>query len=185
MKLIVGLGNPSEKYIYTRHNIGFIILDMLADKLGVQFKKEDKFKSLTALIKVEPSTEGSTLLVKPQTYMNLSGDSVRLVSDFYKIEPKNILIIHDDIDFEVGQIKKQFGKSSAGHNGVQSVIDCLNTNEFYRLRVGIGNPSIDSTSSLQARSGLQVASEDFVLRNIPKEDLEKIVNQIDLKVLGF
>ena len=185
MRLIVGLGNPSEKYIYTRHNIGFIILDMLADKLGVQFKKEDKFKSLTALIKVEPSTEGSTLLVKPQTYMNLSGDSVRLVTDFYKIEPKDILVIHDDIDFEVGELKKQFGKSSAGHNGVQSVIDCLNTNEFYRLRVGIGNPSTDSTSSLQARSGLQVASEDFVLRNIPKEDLEKILTQVSLDLIKF
>ena len=177
MRLIVGLGNVGEKYIYTRHNIGFIILDILADKLGVQFKKEDKFKSLTALIKVEPSVEGSTLLVKPQTYMNLSGESIRLVSDFYKIEPKDILVIHDDLDFEVGELKKQFSKNSAGHNGIANIIEKLGTKDFFRLRVGIGNPS----TSL----GLQVASEDFVLRNIPKEDLEKIVTQVSLDLINF
>ncbi|MDA1337957.1 MAG: aminoacyl-tRNA hydrolase, partial [bacterium] len=104
MKLIVGLGNPGEKYIYTRHNIGFIILDALAKKLDVEFKKEDKFKSFLAELRSDPAELGLTLLVKPQTYMNLSGDSVRLVSDFYKIEPKDILVIHDDLDFEVGEL---------------------------------------------------------------------------------
>ncbi len=172
MKLIVGLGNPTEKYIHTRHNVGFIILDILADKLGVQFKNEDKFKALTALVKVEPSTEGSTLLVKPQTYMNLSGDSVRLISDFYKIEPKDILVIHDDLDFELAELKKQFSKNSAGHNGVQDIIEKLGTKDFYRLRVGIGK-------------SIQIPSEDYVLQNFSKEDLEQITNQINLDILKF
>ena len=181
MRLIVGLGNPSEKYIYTRHNIGFVILDLLATQLKITFTQNEKFKGLVA----EAVIEGEKyIFLKPLTYMNLSGDSVRLVLDFYKIDPKDILVIHADLDFEVGELKKQFSKNSAGHNGVADIIEKLGTKDFYRLRVGIG-PSTDSTSSLQARSGLQVASEDFVLRNIPKEDLEKIVNQIDLKVLGF
>ena len=181
IKLIIGLGNPGEKYIYTRHNIGFVILDKLATELNIQFSEQSKFKGLTA----EASfNDTKYILLKPQTYMNLSGDSVRLVSDFYKIEPKDILVIHDDLDFEGGEIKKQFSKNSAGHNGVQDIIEKLGTKDFYRLRIGIG-PSIDSTSSLQAGSGLQVASEDYVLRNIPKEDLEKILTQIDLDTLSF
>lgn len=182
IKLIIGLGNPGEKYIYTRHNIGFIILDKLATDLNIQFSEQSKFKGLTA----EASfNDTKYILLKPQTYMNLSGESVRLVSDFYKIEPKDILVIHDDIDFEVGELKKQFSKNSAGHNGIADIIEKLGTKDFYRLRVGIGNPSTDSTSSLQARSGIQVASEDYVLRNMPKEDLEKILTHIDLDLLKF
>jgi peptidyl-tRNA hydrolase, PTH1 family len=169
MKLIVGLGNPGEKYIYTRHNIGFIILDKLATNLNIQFPEQSKFKGLIAEGNIN---EEKYIFLKPQTYMNLSGDSVRLVSDFYKIEPKDILVIHDDLDFEVAELKKQFSKNSAGHNGVQDIIEKLGTKEFYRLRVGIGRDE-------------KVLGEDYVLRNMPKEDLEKIITQIDLDILKF
>lgn len=169
MKLIVGLGNVGEKYTHTRHNVGFIILDILANKLNIQFSIQDKFKGLVA----ETVIDGEKyLFLKPLTYMNLSGDSVRLVSDFYKIETKDILIIHDDLDFEGGEIKKQLGKNSAGHNGVQDIIEKLGTKDFYRLRVGIGKNT-------------QIPSEDYVLRNTPKEDLEKILSQVNLDILKF
>ena len=166
MKLIVGLGNPGEKYLYTRHNIGFMIVDLIAKTLGVEFKLDKKFKG-------EVAKTDSYIFLKPQTFMNLSGDSVRLIADFYKIEPKDILVIHDDLDFEVGEVKKQFARGSAGHNGVSDIINKLGTNEFYRIRVGIG-------------SNDQVSSEDYVLRNISKEDLKNIQSQINLEdVLNF
>ena len=169
MKLIVGLGNPTEKYTHTRHNIGFIILNKLVTDLNILFSEQSKFKGLIT----EKNINGEKyIFLKPQTYMNLSGDSVRLISDFYKIEPKDILVIHDDLDFEGGELKKQFSKNSAGHNGVQDIIDKLGTKDFYRIRVGVGK-------------NIEIPSEDYVLRNTPKEDLEKILKQINLEILNF
>ena len=169
MKLIVGLGNFGEKYIYTRHNVGFIILDQFSRLLNFKFSKQSKFKALIAKTVINNE---KYIFLKPFTFMNLSGDAVRLISDFYKIEPNNILVIHDDLDFGIGEIKKQFGKNSAGHNGVQDIIDKLGTKDFYRLRVGIGK-------------NVEIPSEDYVLQNMPKEDLEKITSQINLDVLKF
>jgi len=169
MKLVVGLGNFGDKYTYTRHNIGFIILDKFAHLLNFQFSEEKKFKALVAKLLFNGE---QYVFLKPTTFMNLSGDAVRLASDFYKIKPDNILVIHDDLDFNVGEIKKQFGKNSAGHNGVKDIINKLGTKNFYRLRVGIGRDE-------------KVLGEDYVLRNIPKQDLEKIISQINLDILKF
>ena len=135
MKLIVGLGNPGQEYKDTRHNIGF----MVADKLEKEFakgippvwQKDEKKNVLTAKI-------GEVLLVKPQTFMNKSGFAVRALMDFYKLTPVDVWVIHDDIDLPLGKIKIREKGSSAGHNGVESIIKELGTDAFVRFRLGIG-----------------------------------------------
>ncbi|MBU2632149.1 aminoacyl-tRNA hydrolase [Patescibacteria group bacterium] len=151
MKLIVGLGNPGDKYESTRHNLGFIIVDKFLknfQKVNEEgFKLNKKFKS--EVIQIEwsrRSTDEKTntiekvVLVKPQTYMNVSGNAVGLISSFYKIDPDDIWIIHDDLDLPFGNLKIRKGGASAGHKGVESIIEALGTDKFWRIRVGIGNP---------------------------------------------
>ncbi|OGD89652.1 aminoacyl-tRNA hydrolase [Candidatus Curtissbacteria bacterium RIFCSPHIGHO2_12_41_11] len=133
MKLIVGLGNPGAKYKNTRHNLGFMVVDGFAKSEGLAWRYNQDllcyyFKS------------SDFILIKPSTYMNKSGESVRLVSNFYKIEPKDILAVHDDLDLEFGKIRFVFDSSSAGHKGVESLIESLGGYEFGRLRVGIARP---------------------------------------------
>lgn len=148
MKLIVGLGNPGEKYENTRHNIGFRVVDAITEKLGDDAGREIKF-------------------LKPQTFMNNSGEAVRREKDYYKINDDNIIIIHDDVDLEEGIVRIVLGGSSAGHKGVQSIIDHLGTDNFWRVRVGVGRSDV-------------IATEDWVLKNF--EDREIIDNIIDKTV---
>jgi len=134
MYLIVGLGNPGREYEMTRHNIGFEVIDYIADKNSVKVKKL-KFKGLyekTSLYGEE------VVLLKPQTYMNLSGESVRDFAGFYKIPPENIIIISDDINLDEGRIRIRKGGSAGGHNGLKSIIYQLNSDQFVRIRVGVG-----------------------------------------------
>jgi PTH1 family peptidyl-tRNA hydrolase len=134
MKLIVGLGNPGFEYKDTRHNVGFMVVDKLAKELGKtvpSWDKDDKRNVLTAHV-------GEVLLVKPLTFMNKSGFAVRALVDFYKLTPADVWIIHDDIDLSLGKIKIREKGGSAGHNGVQSIIDQLKTSDFVRFRLGIG-----------------------------------------------
>ena len=140
MKLIVGLGNPTAKYAATRHNLGFMVVDELLKRLGLPLaSSNDKFKASVT----ETSLGGEkTLLTKPDTYMNESGEAVIRLTRFYKLSPENLLVVHDDIDLPFGQIKFDFGRSSAGHNGVQSIIDHLGTKDFARLRLGVGNEQL-------------------------------------------
>lgn len=126
---IVGLGNPGVNYEHTRHNIGFDIVDALADNLGVEFSSVQRFDAKIA--KVVPS---NVFLIKPQTFMNLSGNAVALMTDFYKIE--DLLVVHDDLDLSLGCLRFKKGGSSGGHNGLKS-IDSKFGNEYYRLRFGI------------------------------------------------
>ena len=135
MYLIVGLGNPEPEYSKTRHNMGFDVINKLSEKYNIDVKKE-KFNGLygTGMIENE-----KVILVKPQTYMNLSGESVVQYANFYKVEPKNILIIYDDIDIETGIIKIRKKGGAGTHNGMKSVVQELNTTEFPRVRVGTGN----------------------------------------------
>jgi peptidyl-tRNA hydrolase, PTH1 family len=128
MYLIVGLGNPGTKYESTRHNIGFRVLDMLAGKHFWQEKKD-----LNKFIKLN-----NVVLAKPQTFMNLSGQAVKDVLRYYP--EATLIVVHDELDFPLGTIKIMKGASSAGHNGVQSIIDELGTKDFIRVRVGISNP---------------------------------------------
>jgi len=132
VKLIVGLGNPGEKYKLNRHNVGFLAVDYLIDEFQAS-KVSSKFKG-------ELFKSNDFLFLKPTTFMNLSGESVRLVKDFYKIENENIIVIHDDIDLKLGALRFKRGGSSGGHNGLKS-IDSLIGNDYYRIRIGVGRPA--------------------------------------------
>jgi PTH1 family peptidyl-tRNA hydrolase len=134
MYIIVGLGNPEEEYSGTRHNMGFDVINAIAEKHKIQVNK-NKFNSLYAKSNIEGQ---EVILVKPQTYMNLSGISVREIANFYKTKKKEIIIIYDDMDIKQGTIKIRKQGSSGGHNGVKSVIENLGTEEIQRIRVGIG-----------------------------------------------
>ena len=136
MYLIVGLGNPEPDYSKTRHNMGFEVVNKISEKYNIKVKKT-KFKALygTGTINNE-----KVILVKPQTFMNLSGESVQEFVNFYKIENENILIIYDDIDTIPGKIRIKKSGGPGTHNGMKSVVGCLNTEEFMRIRVGIGTP---------------------------------------------
>lgn len=136
MKLVAGLGNPGKKYEATRHNAGFWWIDALARAGGVTLRHEARFHGEVARMST-PS--GDVWLLKPATYMNESGRALGALADFYKIEPSQILVVHDELDLQPGGIKLKFGGSASG-NGVRSVIQRLGTQEFWRLRIGIGHP---------------------------------------------
>jgi len=139
MKLFVGLGNPESKYDNTRHNIGFAMVDFLYSEW---LKKEnfDKWganKKFSAEFTVGTVNNEKIMLVKPLTYMNNSGVAVQTIANFFKLEPKDIYVFHDELDLKLGDYKIQFNKSSAGHNGVASIIEKLGSQEFTRIRIGI------------------------------------------------
>ena len=170
MFLIVGLGNPGAEYAKTRHNVGFMVADALADKYGFS-PFRNKFDGLIAEGKI--GTE-KVYLLKPQTYMNLSGNSVVKAAAFYKILPQNIVVIHDDMDLPVGKLKAKIGGGAGGHNGLKS-IDAAITPNYNRIRVGVGHPLgggdavvnyvLGGFSKADAEAIAQV--EDFVLETIP------------------
>lgn len=132
MKIIIGLGNPGMKYQNTRHNAGFMVMDQLAHLCQVSFQKE-KFQAQFAKTKVNGE---DVILMKPTTYMNNSGFAVRAVLDFYKISPASLLIIYDDIDLPVGSIRLRQKGSAGGHKGIKSIIHCIFTSNFDRIRIG-------------------------------------------------
>ena len=135
MFLIVGLGNPGAEYAKTRHNVGFMVADALAEKYGFSSFR-DKFDGLIAEGKIGGE---KVYLLKPQTYMNLSGNSVVKAANFYKILPQNIVVIHDDMDLPAGKLKAKIGGGAGGHNGLKS-IDAAITPNYNRIRVGVGHP---------------------------------------------
>ena len=134
MFIIAGLGNPGKKYERTRHNMGFMALDLLADKYGIKVDRL-KFKALTGEGRIEGK---KVLLVKPQTYMNLSGESIRDVMNFYKEPIENLIVIYDDIDIPEGSLRIRSGGSAGTHNGMRNIIYLLGEDGFPRIRVGIG-----------------------------------------------
>ena len=159
MKLIVGLGNPGRKYTSTRHNIGFILLDELANKYGANFKP-----AKSGLYESGDTTVGNTklLLIKPQTYMNRSGQAVRALSDYYQIESSDILVIYDEIALPFGRIRTRQGGESAGHKGIESIIDHIGEG-FARMRIGIDN-------ELRAKTD----TKNFVLAKFSREERKDI-----------
>ena len=170
MKLIIGLGNPGEKYIKTRHNIGFRVADELTKELGSEnWQLKSKLK---ALISESIFNNEKILLAKPQTFMNLSGQAVKALSTYYKINPQNIWIVHDDIDLPLGTFKISQNITSAGHKGVQSIIDSLGTKDFVRFRIGI-RPD----NSKQVAVSKKIDTERFVLEKFSKDE-ERIIKQI-------
>ena len=134
MYIIAGLGNPTREYDKTRHNVGFEAIDVLADKLGIRIT-EKKHKAVYGM---GMAGYQKVILSKPQTYMNLSGESIRSMADYYKVEPENIIIICDDINLTEGQLRIRKKGSAGGHNGLKNIIQHLGTQEFPRIRVGVG-----------------------------------------------
>ena len=134
MKLIIGLGNPGKEYENTRHNTGFMVIDKLADKLGVSIE-QNKFKGLYTKLKYKGE---DVILLKPQTFMNLSVESVIQVMDFFKINQEDILVIYDDMDMPVGKLRLRQTGSAGGHNGMKNIILHTGSQNFNRVRVGIG-----------------------------------------------
>lgn len=135
IKLIVGLGNPGEKYDKTRHNIGFEVVDRLADNWQLDWRENNRFKG--DYCEGAVPRLGKMRLLKPNTYMNRSGQAVRAVCDWYKFPPESVLIVYDDLDLPVGRIRLRLSGSAGGHNGMKSIISHLGTQEFPRLRIGI------------------------------------------------
>lgn len=132
--IVVGLGNPGNKYTYTRHNSGFLCIDMLAEKLNFRVDRL-KFKSLIA----DTTINGHRCIVmKPQTYMNNSGEAIRECANFYKIKPENVIVIYDDISLDVGKLRIRRKGTDGGHNGIKSIIYHLNNDQFPRIKVGCG-----------------------------------------------
>ena len=162
MYVIAGLGNPGKKYEHTRHNMGFLVLDALASRLGVRVSKI-KHKALIG----EGNIAGEkVLLVKPQTYMNLSGESLREVMSYYKVPIENLIVIYDDLDLEVGTLRIRKKGSAGSHNGMKSVIYQLQDDSFPRVRVGIGDDN-------------GVDRKDYVTGNVSKEDAEVLAKTIE------
>lgn len=160
MKLIVGLGNPGDKYTYTRHNIGFMVVekyvkDVLPLMLSLKAWKKDK-KFFCLLCKLN-----NCIVIKPQTYMNQSGSAVKSVANFYKIKIEEIWVVHDDIDLPTGKIKIRKGGGSAGHNGIESIVNQLGNPDFTRFRLGIG----------KGKLGLHHNTD----KNLHRREIEKFV----------
>lgn len=161
IRLFVGLGNPGPEYQDTRHNAGFAWVDEVARKLGVHLSYDRAYAGLLARAnKPTPDSAGPIWLLQPQTYMNLSGRSVAALAHFYKIEPRQILVVHDELDLLPGQMKLKQGGGAAGHNGLKDILAQLGSPDFWRLRLGIGHPGVRS----------EVAA--WVLRRAPPEQRE-------------
>ncbi len=156
MKLIVGLGNPGKNYHNTRHNIGFMFLDEIANRENLKFKLDTKLKCELTELKINNE---KVILIKPQTYMNLSGQSVYAVCKYYNISLEDILVIQDDLDLELGKLRFRAKGTSGGHKGIQNIIDQFGSNEFKRLKVGI--------SKVEAKDTI-----DYVLGKFGKKEME-------------
>lgn len=168
MKLIVGLGNPGHEYNNTRHNVGFYYLDIFTDYL-----KENQFKEKFGGMYLKIKYNGEDLiLLKPLSYMNLSGEVVSKFTNYFKIKSEDILVIHDDLDMPVGKLKLKENGSSGGHNGIKNIILNLNTENFKRLKVGISKNT-------------NIETKDYVLGKFTKEEQEKLnkLNKIVIDLL--
>ena len=166
MKVIVGLGNPGDKYETTRHNVGFMTIDKLQDNLDFpKCKEEKRFKAYIAKKK-------NTVLLRPNTFMNNSGDSVSSYLNYYKIKSEDLFVIHDDVDLALSTVKISFNEGSAGHKGVESIIKSLGSKKFWRVRVGILSES---------KKGLE--TENVVLSRFSDEEIHKSLRKIIKEVV--
>ena len=169
-KLIVGLGNPGEQYKNQRHNVGFMLLDRLAEYFSVNFDNNKK-KSLYSRFKYEGN---DIILLKPQTFMNLSGESVIYVSKFYNVSIDNIIVVYDDMDIPFGSIKIKKSGSAAGHNGIKNIIAQLQTDSFIRLRVGISRPSAGKPINEYVLSSFSKSERTIIENDIYSDVLDAI-----------
>lgn len=173
MKLIVGLGNPGPKYQLTRHNIGFLIVDALALKFAGARQYKNEFKSETQKIEIAGQ---AVILCKPQTFMNLSGEAVQPLLNFYGTGLSDLLVIHDEVDQNFGNMKFQMSRGHGGHNGIRNIHQLLGTDAYARLRLGVGRPPVFvNDSGEKTKSSMEIA--DWVLQNFSKSE------QVDMPAL--
>lgn len=168
MKIIVGLGNPGEKYVKTRHNVGFMVIDRLSHQLEMGLAQK-KFQSL--FYKKSVARE-ELVLLKPQTFMNLSGSAVKEAVDMYKVPQQDIMVVCDDLDLPLGKLRVRRNGGSGGHRGIESLIACLGSRDFFRLRVGIGRPAVGDAA-------------DYVLSRFSEEEYPLIKETIDQACLAL
>jgi PTH1 family peptidyl-tRNA hydrolase len=161
--LVAGLGNPGRGYERTRHNIGWLVADELARRHGGSFRS--KFSGQVAELRID---DRRVALLKPETYMNESGRSIAAATRFFKVEPDALLVVHDDVDLEPGRLQARSGGGLAGHNGLRSIASALGTNDFLRLRIGVGRPGRGDRRSVS----------DYVLSDFePDEDADELVQR--------
>jgi peptidyl-tRNA hydrolase, PTH1 family len=170
MKLVVGLGNPGPQYEHTRHNVGFRVVDKLAKKMGWSWNEQRS----GALLASGMIGNEKVVLAKPLTYMNLSGQSVGELVRWYKIQPEDILVVYDELDLPVGTIRLRPRGSAGGHNGVENVIVHLHTNEFPRLRVGIGRPTNSRVDTINYVLGIPSGDERILLDTAEDRAVEAV-----------
>ncbi len=173
MFIIAGLGNPGKEYENTRHNAGFMVLDALADKLGADIS-EKKHKALCGRAVIGGQ---KVILLKPQTFMNSSGESIRAAADYYKVEPEDILVVYDDIHLAPGQLRIRAKGSAGGHNGMKSIIAHLGTQEFPRVRVGVGEkpPRMDLVDYVLGHFS---QSEKKIMEDAAKEAADAVAEAV-------
>lgn len=181
MKLLVGLGNPGPEYETTRHNAGFLVLDMLSDQCNITWGSErSKFRGDVGRGQVLGE---SCILLKPMTYMNRSGDAVARIMQFYKIPVADLAVFYDDVDVPQGKVRARAGGSSGGHKGVQSIIDCIGDDTFYRIKLGLGRPAQD------ADRPVNIDTSDWVLSQFTDDELkmldEVMFPEAMLRLKGF
>ena len=167
MYIIAGLGNPGKKYEQTRHNMGFLAVDFLAEKYDIKVNKI-RFRALTGEGRIAGQ---KVLLLKPQTYMNLSGESVRLALEYYKVSPQELIVIYDDIDIQAGMIRIRKKGSAGTHNGMRNILYHIRTEDFPRIRVGIG-------------SGRKEDMINYVTGSVPKDEITLLKEAADKAACG-
>ncbi len=168
MKLVIGLGNIGDKYCFTRHNVGFMVLDKWALENNLPFKEDKKLKAHITKFRFNGE---DIILAKPTTFMNLSGEAASAIMNYYKIQAKDVFIIYDDIALELGRLRFRANGSDGGHNGIKSIIKHLGSSNFDRLKVGIGPQP-------------PIPAENFVLQNFSKEQMEELKEILKRAISG-
>ena len=184
MYLIVGLGNPENEYAHTRHNMGFDTINQIAKNNNIQITK-NKFKGLCESTIIQNQ---KVILLKPQTYMNLSGESVKEAAEFYNLKPEEIIVIYDDIDIEKGHIKIRKKGGAGSHNGMKSVVEELQSTDFARIRVGIGQPEFKSDMINYVIGKVSQEEQEILQQGVEKaaKAVEEILkNGIDIAMNKF
>lgn len=173
--LVVGLGNPGDKYFHTRHNAGFLALDYISQKANTNIDRS-KFKALVGEANI---ANKRILLMKPQTFMNNSGEAVSEAASFYKIKPENIIVIFDDISLDVGRMRVRRDGSAGGHNGIKSIIEHIGSDKFPRIKIGVGqkpHPDFDLADWVLSEFGKEDKEKLFAMFGYAHEGLEKILS---------
>jgi len=173
MKLIIGLGNPGNKFAKTRHNFGFMAIDLFRSKITI-FPDWQIDSAANALLSKGEFSGEQIILAKPQTFMNLSGQTAQKLANFYKIEPQDVWVIHDDIDLPLGVLRVSRNASNGGHKGIKSIIEMLGTKDFIRFRLGIHQIGQTFLSAIFKR---EISTEKFVLKNFSKGEI-RIVDEL-------